>query len=156
MSQDKTQQVEALLSRLDGSGAKTEYQAIRELENVYGDRLPAILSQQYDESNKWQQRCSLLFFSIGRARNSQEAVDLGIKALQDKSKKVRYRACMLLAWSLSKDALAPLQQALKVDHDKETLENILAAIDAIKNQNSNYFVDREHTGKVKLNIAQVT
>ncbi|MCB1593265.1 MAG: hypothetical protein KDI90_12530 [Alphaproteobacteria bacterium] len=153
MSQDEQlKKVNILLSCLDGSGSASEYEAIKNLRNMLGSELPSILSREYEKSRKWQQRCSYVFFSIRSSRENLDAVKLGIKALNDRSKKVRYRACMLLAWSLSKDALGPLQQAKVLFNDEDTLDNICAAIDAIENKNSNYFVDRSHSGKIRLKI----
>ena len=59
---------------------------------------------------------------------------------------------MLLAYSLRKELLPFLEEELARAKDEETREDILAAMDAIVEQNHNYFVDSEHTGKLKLNV----
>lgn len=73
-------------------------------------------------------------------------------ALIDKSKAVRYRACMLLAYSLKKEALLSLEAARENEKSNEVIADIDAAIDSIINQNSHYFVDRKHTGKIFFNV----
>jgi hypothetical protein len=50
---------------------------------------------------------------------------------------------MLLAYSLRRDLLSEL---------REQLNDLEAAIDAIETGNANYFVDRDHSGKMTLTI----
>ncbi|OAI18171.1 MULTISPECIES: hypothetical protein [Methylomonas] len=138
-----------LLDKLDGLGSDQEFYAARELGKL-GDKLPTLLLKKYQTSRKWQARCSCVFHSIRFARVVDEAVQLGVQALSDKSKVVRYRACMLLACSLNANALSALKELEANATDTETRANAHAAIDAIEHQNSNYFVDRTHSGKVKL------
>ncbi|WP_347989510.1 hypothetical protein [Methylomonas sp. AM2-LC] len=144
--------LEVLLNNLDGSGSDIEINAIRELRKLVGSGLPALLLNKYRVSKKWQVRSSCVYHSICYARDVEESVQLGIEALSDKSKVVRYRACMLLACSLNKNAISVLKELELLASDSETQANAHAAIDAIENQNTNYFVDRNHTGKVKLNF----
>lgn len=141
-----------LLDKLDGRGSDQEFNAIRELSKL-GDKLPSILLERYRIAKKWQVRCSCVYHTISYSRDVDDAVQLGIEALSDKSKVVRYRSCMLLAYSLKKEALPALQEIKLKITDTETLDNVNAAIDAIENQNSNFFVDRQHTGKVTLSFA---
>jgi hypothetical protein len=77
---------------------------------------------------------------------------LGYAAIVDKAKGVRYRGAMLLAYSLRKDALSPLRSALDTLAGGPGADDLAAAIDAIENENHNYFVDRTHSGKVMLTI----
>jgi hypothetical protein len=86
------------------------------------------------------------------ARESDDAVALGRDALHDRSKVVRYRACMLLAYSLRRDALPELREVLQSLEGKAGHEDVEAAIDAITRQNHHYFIDRVHSGKVTLTI----
>lgn len=76
---------------------------------------------------------------------------LGKLAIRDRSNVVRYEGCMLSAYSLSKDVIPDLEMAKK-NASNETVADIAAAIDAIKHQNANYFVDRDHYRMVTLNI----
>lgn len=86
------------------------------------------------------------------ARKSEDALALGLEAIVDRSKIVRYRGAMLLAYSQRKDALPYLRAALVSLRDGPGADDLLAAIDAIENANHNYFVDREHSGKMKWEV----
>lgn len=143
--------LEDLLNSLDGSGSDQEFQAVHELRKL-GDILPSLLLKQYRSSKKWQARCSCVYHSIRYSRRVDDSVRLGIEALSDKSKVVRYRACMLLAYSLNKEAIPALRELELRENDKKTREDAHAAIEAIENQNADYFVDRDHSGKVSLNF----
>ena len=59
---------------------------------------------------------------------------------------------MLLAYSLRTNLLPFLEAALDKARDEETRNDITAAMDAIIEQNHNFFIDRNHTGKVKWNV----
>jgi len=142
----------ALLDKLDGRGSDQEFNAIRELRRLVGDKLPSLLLVKYRSEKKWQIRCSCVYHSIKYARNVTDAVQLGIEGLSDKSKVVRYRSCMLLAYSLNKEVLPALYEIKQKFKDEETIGNADSAIDAIENQNTNFFVDRKHTGKITLNV----
>ena len=143
--------IPVLLEKLDGSGSDAEYRAINKLRKL-GDDLPALLLKKYTNSKKWGERVSCIYHSIRYARNVDDALKLGVAALNDKSKAVRYRACMLLAYSLKQEVIPALEQAKAATDNEETLKDINAAIDAIKHQNSNYFVDRTHSGTVTFNV----
>lgn len=142
---------EILLDKLDSSSSDERHKAVRELREL-GVSLPSLLLKKYRSSKKWQTRSSCVYHAIRNARDDEYAVKLGIEALSDKSKVVRYRACMLLACSLDKNSIPALRELELRASDSETQENAHAAIDAIENQNSNYFVDRDHSGKVRLNF----
>jgi hypothetical protein len=60
---------------------------------------------------------------------------------------VRHYGCTVLAYSLRKDAIPKL--SLLVRHpDQRTAADATAAIDAIKGKNHNFFIDRDHSGRV--------
>lgn len=143
--------IDILLGKLDSSSSDQRHQAIAELIKL-GVSLPPLLLEKYRSSKKWQTRCSCVYHAIRYSRDDENTFQLGIEALSDKSKVVRYRACMLLACSLKKDALSALRELASRSSDRETQANAHAAIDAIENQNTNYFVDRDHSGKVRLNF----
>ncbi|WP_147455596.1 hypothetical protein [Solilutibacter pythonis] len=147
----KRDDINWLLDRLDGSGFDDEYDAIKKLRAL-GEGLPALLLEKYRNSKKKGQRASCVYNSIRYARYSQVAVDLGIEALIDKSYPVRYRACMLLAYSLNLNSLSALRIVFDKTSHQQTKGDLLAAIDAIKNNNSNYFLDRDHSGNVILRV----
>ena len=100
----------------------------------------------YPTFKSWQGRVSLVYHSIRYARVSEDAFQLGIAALGDRSRVVRYRACGLLAYSLRAEALEPLR-GLRLDSKAGSTEDANAAIHAIESQNHHYFVDRSRTGK---------
>ena len=141
-------EINKLLGKLDGRGTDAEYDAIKSLSRI-GEALPGILLQKYRASSKYGERASCVHHAIKYAKNNNEAFQLGLEALKDKSKKVRYRACMLLAISHNTAAIPDLEALLS---DKDSKEDAKAAIDAIKNKNHNYFLDRDHSGKVTLNV----
>jgi len=58
----------------------------------------------------------------------------------------------LLAWSLKDEALPHLENAFRCEKKSNVKEDICAAMDAIKHKNSNYFVDRDHTGLTELKV----
>jgi hypothetical protein len=150
MTKDK--RITELLDQLDGSGSDTEYEAIYELRKL-GNSLPSLLLGKFRSSKKWQVRSSCVYHAIRYARSSSDSVQLGLEALSDRSYVVRYRACMLLAYSLNRDALPSLRMAAEKSTHAETICDIRAAIDALENSNSDYFVDRDHTGNMTLTVS---
>ena len=141
----------ALIDRLDGSGTNEEWTAATELRVKFGGALPIHLLQHYKTTNKWAARSSLLYHSTRYAKESDAAIQLALLAVKDKSKAVRYRACLLLAYSQRKDLL-PLLLQMVDDVPSETKGDLMAAVDAIQSENHHYFVDRDHSGLTKLNI----
>ena len=133
---------------LDGSGSDYEYDAVSRLKDSVAD-FPALLLDKYKRSRKWGERLSCVYHAMPYARENESAYELGVTALQDKSKVVRYRACMLLALSLRSEAVAYLSRLLDSD---DTGEHAEAAIDAIECGNQHYFIDREHSGMMFLNV----
>ena len=147
---DEHEQLVTLLGRLDGSGSHSEIGAVKELRKL-GDELPKLLLEKYRSSKNWKVRSSCVYHAIRYARSISEAIQLGIEALSDKSYAVRYRACMLLAYSLNRKALPSLKAVEEKTKHPETAKDIRAAIDAVENQDSDYFVDRDHpSGSVIL------
>ena len=145
--------ISTLLDSLDGSGSETEWSAACRLREVLGNNLPRYLLARYRSQKHWGPRTAYLYHALRYARLSDDAVNLGMLAVGDRSKVVRSRACMLLAYSLRTDLLPFLEAELDKAKDEETRNDITAAMDAIVEQNHNFFVDRNHTGKVRLRIA---
>lgn len=153
MSQEPSDiEIESLLDRLDGSGSDNEWEAVEILRKGLGETLPTLLLNRFSVSSKWSQRASLVYHAIKYARQSEDAVKLGLLAVEDRSKIVRYRGCMLLACSLRKDIVSTLRH-LSCAALGDTKADLLAAIDAIEHDNQNYFVDRDHSGLVELKVA---
>lgn len=149
-SQTSAERVNGLLAKLDGSGSEDEWAAADELRTL-GLQLPPILRRHYQHAKKAGTRAACVFHCIRYARVSADAVALGLDALKDRSKAVRYRACQLLAWSQAKEALPGLRAALR-DSPRSGKEDLVAAIDALEAGNPNFFVDREHTGRIAMNF----
>lgn len=142
--------IEEKLKLLDGRGSDAEYDAVKSLSNL-GLELPRLLLSKYCKSKKWGERLSCVYHASKYALVSDDAYELAIEALGDKSKKVRYQACMLLAIAQRSSAVKPLEELLC---NSESSEDARAAINAITHKNHNYFADREHSGMVKLNVQQ--
>lgn len=144
-------QIQQLLNRLNGGGSDDEIFAVRELRDLLGCNLPEYLARHYSASTKYQVRVSCVYYSIRFARCSNTAKQLGLSALEDRSKIVRYRACQLLAISLDKNLL-PRMEALRQAIDRRSATDLDAAMDAIANQNQHYFIDRDHSGKMFMHF----
>ena len=142
----------ALLNRLNGTGSDDEWLAANELRTL-GAALPRLLLDHYRASRGWKARSSCVYHAARFALESEDAIALGLEAIRDKSKVVRYRGALLLANSQRKEALSFLRAALTHLGDGPGANDLLAAIDAIESGNPNYFIDREHTGKIKLTIS---
>lgn len=116
-----------------------------------GVNIVPYLREAYPVFRKWQGRNVLVHHAIKFARESEDAFQLGLEALHDRSITVIYSACMLLAYSLRDDALEPLRKVLG-HKDHRVVADATAAIDAIKHRNHHYFRDRDHSGRVFLII----
>jgi hypothetical protein len=142
--------IEELVAKLD-TKRSTEEQVAWEGLKPFGDAVVPYLAAAYTSARTWQGRTALVFHSIRYARTHDAAFELGCRALSDRSYMVRYRACMVLAYSLRPRALPALRDLLKHD-DARTREDAAAAVDAIQNQNHHFFVDRAHSGKVTWDV----
>ena len=117
------------------------------LAHSMGDDLVALLSEAFPKVRKAEGRESILRY-VGRfSRESEVAFGMGVTAVQDRAWGVRHYGCAILAYSLRYDALPVLSPLLK-HADRRTVEDARAAIDAIKNKNHHFFVDRDHCGRV--------
>lgn len=143
-------EIEECLKLLDGRGSDKEFSAVNKLSGL-GMEFPELLLKKYRNSKKWGERASCLYHASKYAVSSPHAYELGIEALSDKSKVVRYRACLLLAIAQKSEALRPLE-ALIIN--PESSDDAKAAIDAIEQKNHHYFADRDHSGMVTLDVEQ--
>ncbi|GAB2935201.1 hypothetical protein [Rheinheimera gaetbuli] len=141
-------EIEAKLKLLNGRGSDDEYEAVKVLSKL-GDMFPDLLLQKYRVSKKWGERASCVYHAIKFAKTNDSSFQLGIEATQDKSKHVRYRACMLLAIAQKSEAIIVLESLL---NNTDSASDAVAAIDAIQHQNHHYFADRDHSGMVTLNV----
>ena len=140
-------EIRAAVQRLNSKTVAGEEEAWCELRDLGAEVVP-YLREAYSTFGRWQGRVSLVFHSVRFARESEDAFQLGLQAINDRATLVRYRACSLLAYSLRKDALAPLKGLLKHD-DQQTVDDAKAAIKAIKKQNHHLFRDRDSSGRVR-------
>jgi hypothetical protein len=124
---------------------------VEKLRQLSGDRLPTLLLEKYRAGGNADVRAACVFHATRYARTVDDAVQLGLEALFDRSNTVRYRACLLLAYSQVQRALPVLHKA-KEKLPVQSRGDVLAAIDAIESGNHHYFVDRDHSGKVTLNV----
>lgn len=142
--------IEEKLKYLDGRGSDAEYDAVRDLSQL-GLEFPKLLLQRYRCSKKWGERASCVYHACKYAVASESAYELALEALKDRSKIVRYRACMLLSFAQKTCAIESLELLLT---NSDSSEDAKAAINAIEHKNPNLFADREHSGKVTLNVQQ--
>jgi hypothetical protein len=139
--------IEAQVLKLDTTSAREQEDVWEQLKPL-GEAVVPSLAQAYPRFRTAQGRVSLVFHAIRHARSSDDAFKLGLAALRDKATLVRYRACGLLAYSLRKDALSHLKEALS-HPDEKTAEDARAAITAIKKQNHHLFIDRDQSGRTE-------
>jgi HEAT repeat protein len=139
------ERIRELVVRLETTKSLEEETVWSELRPL-GESVVPYLAEAYPKMRTSQGRRSCVFHSIRYARLSEAAFQLGLAALQDRATLVRYRACCLLAYSLRQDAIPHLSKLLQ-HNDPKTVADARAAIDAIKNQNHHYFMDRDHRGK---------
>lgn len=138
--------IRRLVAELDTTRATSAEKAWAELRGL-GPAVAPWLLEAFPRFRTWQGRVGLVFHSIRHARTSEEAFRLGALGCRDRSYMVRYRACGLLAYSQRTDAIAHVTPLLS-HKDGRTVEDALAAIDAIESRNHHYFVDRDHSGRV--------
>jgi len=151
VSATKQSEIDDALDKLDGSGSDSEWAAVEFLRQAAPDHLPSLLLKKYRVARKAGERASCVYHATRYARTNADAVQLGREALKDGAHPVRYRACLLLAYSQDRAVLEELRAALPRTPESSR-KDIAAAIDAIESRDHHYFVDRNHSGKVKLNI----
>lgn len=144
-------EIRACVARLDTRHVGEADKAWGELRHL-GNAVVPYLLEEFRRAKRSELRVALVFHAIRFAQTSDDAISLGLEALKDRATLVRYRACGLLAYSLRRDALPELRGLLS-HHDTRTVADAKAAIDAIENQNHHLFVDRDHSGRVKWDVA---
>lgn len=140
---------------IDGSGSVAERSYLKKLfQNV--DEALKLLFQLYSRAKDWRIRSACVYYAMPYARDERLAVDLGVEALSDRSKIVRNRASQLLAYSLNERALPFLEKGRRCDAISNSHADFDAAIDAIRYKNSDYFVDRSHSGMIAMRVNKLT
>lgn len=115
------------LNYLDGRASTDHNEALVKLEAL-GANIPDLLLKKYKISRRWSDRASCVNHCIEYAKTNEDAYQIGIIALHDKSKTVRRRACKLLAVAQRKEAIEHLQELLS---DETSRDDAKAAIDAL-------------------------
>jgi hypothetical protein len=139
-------QIREFVARFDTADT-LEHEKIWEQLRPVGEAVVPIFLEAYPQMKKWQGRASLLYHATKFARKSDDAFKLGLLAINDRSRAVRYRGLGLLAYSLNPEALPYLEAVLR-RQDQNIEEDVRAAIDAIEHLNHHYFIDRDHTGQI--------
>ncbi len=142
-------QIQQLLAQLDGTKSNDcEIDAVLQLRLLEPKRFVELMLDLYRSSTKLKPRCTAVYFTTSYARENDVAVEIGKLAVFDRSKRVRFRGCGLLAYSLRLNVIDTLRHAQLLVPEQE-VPDFTAAIDAIENQNHHYFYDRDHSGMVK-------
>ena len=118
---------------LDGRSPEGMHERIEELE-ASGVDIPNLMMKRYKISRRWADRASCVYHCIKYAKTHENAYQVGIIALRDKSKTVRHQACMLLTAAQKKDAIEHLEELLS---DETSRDGAVAAIDVLLNLNNN-------------------
>jgi hypothetical protein len=123
--------VHEYLAYLDGRSPAGMHEGIEKLEAL-GVDIPGLMMKRYKISRRWADRASCVYHCIKYAKKNEDAYQVGIIALRDKSKTVRHQACMLLTAAQKKDAIEHLEELLS---DETSRDGAVAAIDVLLNLN---------------------
>jgi hypothetical protein len=107
------------------------HEGIEKLEAL-GVDIPSLMMKRYKFSRRWADRTSCVYHCIKYAMTNEDAYQVGIIALRDKSKTVRHQACMLLSAAQKKDAIEHLEELLS---DETSRDDAVAAIGVLLNLN---------------------
>lgn len=125
------EEVHEYLAYLDGRSSAGMHEGIEKLE-ASGVDIPGLMMKRYKISRRWADRASCVYHCMKYAKTHEDAYQLGIIALQDKSKSVRHRACILLSATQRKEAVEHLELLLS---DETSADEALAAMDVLLNLN---------------------
>ena len=126
--------VHEYLAYLDGRSPAGMQEGIEQLEAL-GVDIPSLMMKRYKISRRWADRASCVSHCIKYAGTHEDAYQIGIVALQDKSRAVRHKACMLLSATQKKEAIEHLEKLLP---DKTSRNDAIAAIDVLLNLKQTY------------------
>lgn len=104
---------------------------------------PRLAALAYERTKQYRTRHDLVYFSIGYCRLLHSSIEMGLKAIRDRSKGVRRRGFQLLAISNSMFVVRMLEDRHAELKDSAEKQDCLAAIAAVSNQNHHLFLDRE-------------
>ncbi len=143
MQDDIEADVRALARARDAFAEDEAWAALRR----YGDAVAPVLAAEYDHASGAEARAHLIHHSIPFARRRTESYRLGLRALDDMAKQVRYEACALLAYAQRPEAM-PALEALLDHEDLDTRDDAIAALVALETGNHHYFRDRDRTDAI--------
>ncbi|MGF1593368.1 MAG: hypothetical protein ACFCUW_08825 [Kiloniellaceae bacterium] len=148
-----SEEMQALLDRIDGTGSEDDRAARKALVALdLGVELPKHLLPKYRRERKLDARIECLRLSIRYSQESEEAFQMAIEALGDRSATVVHLACVLLSFSLRKDALPALRILEATGKTENRRDYARRAIDAVEHENPHYYLDTKHTGKAFLTV----
>lgn len=149
----RTERVKALVEAFSVS-RRPEIDAAWEMAHSMGDDLLALLVEAFPQIRKSEGRASIMRYVGKFSRENEVVFGMGIVAVQDRSYAVRHYGCALLAYSLRNEALPTLSALLK-HSDQRTVADARAAMDAVKSKNHYFFMDRDHSGKIRWDYASI-
>lgn len=146
--------VDELLEVLDFRDDSNVCGNMIELRDKYGlDNLVDLYTQAFYKIRNFPARREIAYWAGRYVKNNEKVYDMAIFGLNDKSYMVRYHCCGIIAFSQRSDALPHLNK-IKDHKNSQTREDIAATIDSIQNKNHNYFLDRNHTGKLHFDLGK--
>jgi hypothetical protein len=145
--------LDSKLARLNGSGSRSDRKILAELAKAR-EGLAYWLLEAYRKSTKWKVRRGCIYYALAANCSGSHAVSLARLALKDRSRYVRGRAYELCAFLAVRELLPDLRQIRQATVEGEEAGDVRAAIDAIESGNPHYFLDREHTGTMKIYRAE--
>lgn len=128
--------VRKLVGRLDTKKSLEQSATWVQLSFLGGAVVP-LLVDAYDTAKLGEGRTAILFYLISYGRTNPEVRALAERALADRSRMARRRACEVLAYGLDPASIPALEAASRASQDDETRQNISLAIKAIRTQNHN-------------------
>jgi len=123
------EEVHEYIAFLDGRSPTGMHEGIEKLEAL-GVDIPNLMMKRYKISRRWADRTSCVHHCMKYAKTNEDAYQLGIIALRDKSKTVRHQACMLLSTAQKKEAIEHLEE---LSSDLTSRDDALAAIEVLSN-----------------------
>jgi hypothetical protein len=148
-----TERVKALVEAFSVS-RRPEIDSAWEIAHSMSDELLVLLAEAFPQIRKSAGRASIMRYVGKFSRENEFVFGMGIVAVQDRSYEVRHYGCALLAYSLRNEALPTLTVLLR-HSDHRTVADARAAIDAIKRKNHYFFMDRDHSGKIRWDYASI-
>jgi hypothetical protein len=140
LPEDEQRRVRDVLRRFDSADEAARDEAWKQLPT--GRAALPFLREAFPQTRRMEARISMVYEATFFARVSEDAFQLGLLGVRDRSKHVRDRACGVLAYSLRSEALPALRPLLRAD-DEVTRTAAEGAVDAIKHQNHHLYWDQD-------------